>query len=88
MTKKLLALFAVLIAVSASAAEVDVWIGGDFDSDGGVHLGDFYFFQECVSNSGPEDDAGPGCRFADFDDDTDVDLRDIAIFQNTFTGGE
>ena len=33
MTKKLLALFAVLIAVSASAAEVDVWIGGDFDGD-------------------------------------------------------
>jgi len=67
---------------------------GDFDSDGGVDLGDFYFFHECLTNrrpginGGPDNDAGPGCRFADFDDDTDVDLRDIADFQNTFTGSE
>ena len=61
---------------------------GDFDSDGGVDLGDFYFFHECASNSGPEDDAGPGCRFADMDHDTDVDLRDVAGFQNAFTAAE
>jgi len=67
---------------------------GDFDSDGGVDLGDFYFFHECLTNrrlginGGPDNDAGPGCRFADFDDDTDVDLRDVADFQNTFTGGD
>jgi hypothetical protein len=67
---------------------------GDFDSDGGVDLGDFYFFHECLTNrrpginGGPEHDAGLGCRFADFDDDTDVDLRDIADLQNTFTGSD
>jgi len=67
---------------------------GDFDTDRGVDLGDFYFFHECLTNrrprinGGPDNDAGPGCRFADFDDDTDVDLRDVADFQNTFTGGD
>jgi len=29
-------------------------------------------------------DVGPGCRFADFDGDTDADLLDFAEFQNTF----
>ena len=32
--------------------------------------------------------AGPGCRFGDMDDDTDVDLHDFAVFQNAFTGGD
>lgn len=65
---------------------------GDFDSDGDRDLFDFYFVHECLTNrrpginGGPDEDAGPGCRFADFDDDTDVDLRDVADFQNTFTG--
>lgn len=63
---------------------------GDFDSDGVVGLGDFYFVHECLSNrrlginGGPDQDAGPGCRFADFDSDSDTDLRDFAEFQNTF----
>ena len=67
---------------------------GDFDSDGGVDLGDFYFFHECLTNrrlainGGPHEDAGPGCRFGDMDDDADVDLRDFALFQNAFTGDE
>ena len=61
---------------------------GDFDSDEDLDARDFYFVQECVSNSGPDRDAGPGCRFTDFDDDADVDLRDFAHFQNTFTGGD
>jgi len=63
---------------------------GDFDSDGVVTLADFYFFHECLSNvrpginGGPDNDAGPGCRFADFDADSDVDLLDFAAFQNAF----
>ncbi|MHC4065772.1 MAG: hypothetical protein ACYSUI_14920 [Planctomycetota bacterium] len=58
---------------------------GDYDSNGNVDLDDLYYFQECLSNSGPEVDAGPGCRFADFDDDTDVDLTDYAAFGSVFT---
>jgi len=66
--------------------------GGDYDSDGDRDLFDFYFVHECLTNrrpginGGPDEDAGPGCRFADFDDDMDVDLRDAADFQNAFTG--
>jgi hypothetical protein len=67
---------------------------GDYDSDDAVTLDDFYFVHECLTNrrpginGGPGQDAGPGCRFADFDSDTDVDLLDIAEFQVNFTGGE
>ena len=67
---------------------------GDYDSNQRVDARDFYFFHECLTNSrlgingGPDEDAGPGCRFADFDGDGDVDLRDLAAFQNAFTGGE
>jgi len=65
--------------------------GGDYDSDGAVTQDDFYFFHECLTNDrpgihgGPANDAGPGCRFADFDSDGDVDLHDLADFQNAFT---
>ena len=51
---------------------------------------DFYFFHECLTsvrpgiNGGPENDAGPGCRFADFNSDGDTDLLDFAKFQNAF----
>lgn len=61
---------------------------GDYDSDGAVMLDDYYFFHECLSDArpelpgGPEGNSGPGCRFADFDFDTDTDLRDFAAFQN------
>ncbi len=67
---------------------------GDYDSDGEATLDDFYFVHECLTNErpgingGPGQDAGPGCRFADFDFDNDVDLLDIAEFQVNFTGGE
>jgi hypothetical protein len=63
---------------------------GDYDSDGAVTLDDFYFFHECLTNvrpginGGPESDAGPGCRFADFDADADTALADCADFQNAF----
>jgi hypothetical protein len=63
---------------------------GDFDSDGVVTPDDFYFFHECLSNrrlginGGPGMDAGPGCRFADFNDDSSTDLSDFATFQLLF----
>jgi hypothetical protein len=65
---------------------------GDYDSDGSVTLIDQYFVADCLTKDGPgifggpENDAGPGCRFADFDADTDVDLLDFAEFQNLFNG--
>jgi hypothetical protein len=65
--------------------------GGDFDSDDLVTHDDFYFFHECLTNErigingGPGNDAGPGCRFADFNADSDTDLSDFADFQNLFT---
>ncbi len=64
---------------------------GDFDSDAAITPSDFYFFQECLTNErpgingGPDNDAGPGCRFADFDADSDVDFLDLAEFQNLFS---
>jgi len=64
---------------------------GDYDSDGTLTLSDFYFFHECLSNvhpginGGPDNDGGPGCRFADFDSDGDTDLLDFAEFQNVFS---
>ncbi len=67
---------------------------GDYDGDEDVDGHDYYFFHECLTNvrpginGGPENNAGPGCRFADFDDDSDVDLQDVAVFQQIFTGGE
>ncbi len=66
----------------------------DYDSDEDVDARDYYFFHECLThdrvgiNGGPDEDAGPGCRFADFDADADVDLCDVAVFQHVFTGSE
>lgn len=59
---------------------------GDYDSDAEVTLDDFYFFHECLANGGPGVDAGPGCRFANFDFDDDVDLLDFAALQEILTG--
>jgi len=64
---------------------------GDYDSDTAVTLIDHYFVVDCMTKDGPGifggpgNDAGPGCRFADFDADGDVDLLDLAEFQNLFT---
>jgi len=63
---------------------------GDYDSDEAVTLIDHYSVVDCLTKDGPgifggpEEDAGPGCRFADFDADKDVDLSDFAEFQNLF----
>ncbi|MBI3834395.1 MAG: hypothetical protein HY287_08715 [Planctomycetes bacterium] len=62
---------------------------GDYNSNGTVTQNDF-FFHECLTNvrpginDGPDENAGPGCRFADFDSDGDTDLLDFAQFQNAF----
>lgn len=63
---------------------------GDYDSDGAETLFDYYFVQDCLTKDGPvifggpEQNAGPGCRFADFDADGDTDMLDYAQFQNAF----
>lgn len=57
---------------------------GDFDSDGFVDHRDYYFFHDCFVRRGPGQDDGPGCRFADTNGDTAVDLRDFADFQILF----
>ncbi len=59
---------------------------GDYNSDGQINSEDFYFFEECFS--GADADAGPSCRWADFDGDTDVDFHDFSRFQLAFTGPE
>ncbi len=65
---------------------------GDYDSDGAVTGSDYYFFHDCLTEDGPgifggpDKNAGPGCRFADFDADTAVNLLDFAEFQNLFNG--
>jgi len=65
---------------------------GDYDSDGALTLLDHYFVHDCLTKDGPgmfggpEQDCGPGCRFADCDGDSDTDLLDFAEFQNVFTG--
>jgi hypothetical protein len=74
------------------AGDLPAEASGDFDSEGDVDLRDFYFFHECLTNEhlgingGPDNDAGPGCRWADFGGDGDVDLADFAAFQNLFEG--
>ena len=59
---------------------------GDFHSDGAVDENDQFFFEECLDNSGVNVDAGPGCRWADFDGDTDVDCDDWDAFDAAWTG--
>ena len=74
---------------------------GNYDCDFGkgpkgpvdeVALDDYRFFVECMTNDGPdlfggpENNAGPGCRFADFDFDGDIDLFDFAEFAIHYTG--
>ncbi len=65
---------------------------GDYDSDGAETLIDHYFVTDCLTKDGPGivggpgENAGPGCRFADFDADGDANLLDVAEFQNLFNG--
>ncbi len=61
---------------------------GDFDSEGDVDLRDFFYFDECLGNGGPDTYAGPSCAWADMDQDGDVDFHDFGHFQFAFTGSE
>jgi hypothetical protein len=58
---------------------------GDYDCNQAVDLDDFLHWSDCMT--GPA--AGPyatGCEAFDYEFDEDVDLADIAGFQNTFEG--
>jgi hypothetical protein len=63
---------------------------GDIDTDNEADHVDTPYVIECLTRDGPEifggpqQNAGPGCRFTDFDGDSDVDLLDFAEFANIF----
>jgi formylglycine-generating enzyme required for sulfatase activity len=56
----------------------------DVDQDGDVDYQDFAGATVCLA--GPGGELIPGCGAYDLDDDADVDLGDVALFQNAFTG--
>ena len=58
---------------------------GDFDGDKRVDLADFDSWFDCMTgpNAGPY---GTGCEVFDFEFDADVDLFDVAGFQQVFVG--
>ncbi len=58
---------------------------GDCDMDLHVDLDDYATFWYCLDGPGG-DPVRPECQCADLDDDGDVDLRDHAEFQVSFTG--
>ncbi|MCA9253430.1 MAG: hypothetical protein KDA54_20045, partial [Phycisphaerales bacterium] len=58
--------------------------GGDFGNNGDVDLADYARFADCVS--GPSGGQGPNCGCFDLDSDGDIDARDFAEFQLSFTG--
>ena len=59
---------------------------GDFGGDGDVDLEDYAVLRSCADSSGVDIAALPPCDAFRWDDDTDVDLWEIAAFQNVFTG--
>ena len=61
---------------------------GDFSGDGDVDLEDFTAFGDCAGLSGVGIAVLPPCDSLRWDDDSDVDLWEIAAFQNAFTGPE
>jgi len=65
--------------------DIPVDASGDFDSDGEVDDFEVFYFDECLSESGAGVDAGPGCRWADMDGDTDVDCDDFDLFADAWT---
>lgn len=58
---------------------------GDCTGNHTVDLNDFGVFQQCIV--GPDDVPGAGCECADLDNDSDVDLRDAAIYALQFGVG-
>ena len=75
------------MAVLALAAS-GVAPSGDYDADGDVALGDYSYFETCLSLSGPGTDPQiQECIDAfDFGPDGDIDLADFGGFQVAFTG--
>ena len=61
---------------------------GDFGGDGDVDLEDYAVLRNCAGSSGVGIAALPPCDAFCWDDDNDVDLWEIAAFQNVFTGPE
>lgn len=59
---------------------------GDFDGDFDVDLNDFFTEYVCQSNSGPGGAPPSACLVLDADTDADIDMVDVAAFQNAFTG--
>ncbi len=55
---------------------------GDLDGDGDADLDDFPLMAACLS--GPAVPAPNGCAATDLDADNDVDVADVAVFQNSF----
>jgi hypothetical protein len=66
--------------------QVSVPLPFDFNNDFDVDLADWQTFVFCFQ--GPTVNYGQGtfCRKGDGDEDTNVDLRDVVLFQRTFTG--
>jgi hypothetical protein len=74
---------AVLLSIAIGGARVfaALPIEADMDGDRDVDLGDFVFFQACVTGA----DAGPlgrACTPSDFDGDRDVDSADFGLFRS------
>ncbi|MHC4091093.1 MAG: alpha-amylase family glycosyl hydrolase, partial [Planctomycetota bacterium] len=61
-------------------AEVSLLIAGDYDGDRDVDLGDYSFFDDCLTGPDPAGPLTPGCEAFDFDTDVDVDLTDYGEF--------
>ena len=76
-------LVALILAPSATAGPVTT-LPGDGNLDWSVDLADLIELQACLS--GPGSDSQAVCLGYDLDADQDVDLRDFAVFQRTFTG--
>lgn len=55
---------------------------GDYNGDGRIDAADFAELPGCLG--GPAADSGAGCRSFDIDADLDVDVFDVAAFQNAF----
>ncbi len=59
------------------------WIG-DLNGDGYLDELDFALLAGCLA--GPDVAYAPACLLADMDQESDVDLADLALFQDKFTG--
>jgi len=74
------------LAIQVSATTFGQTTSGDLDGNHEVSLSDVTDFVGCLT--GPDDPSNdPACDAALFDTDEDVDLRDVAMFQNLFGFG-